>query len=123
MYRQFAQTYQKVALESAPPDQLLDQLYNRLLRDLDEVAEAITQLDIPRRTKVVDHALRILEALRLYLDHAAAPELCARLDSMYEYVVHQVYQACFTQSITPLAEAKKRITELQETFRQAASIR
>jgi flagellar secretion chaperone FliS len=123
MYRQFAQTYQKVALESAPPDQILDQLYNRLLLDLAGVSEAITQRDIPRRTKVVDHALRILEALRLCLDHPAAPELCARLDSLYEYIVHQLHQACLTQSIAPLAEAAKRITELQETFRQAASLR
>jgi flagellar secretion chaperone FliS len=123
MYRQFAQQYQKVAVESAPPDQILDQLYNRLLLDLGEVSEAISQRDILRRAKAADHALRIVEALRICLDHAVAPELCARLDSMYEYVIHQLHQACFTQSPKPLVEAERRIVELQDTFRQAASLR
>jgi flagellar biosynthetic protein FliS len=121
MYKQFAQTYQKIALESAPPPLVLNMLFERLYQDIDGLASAIEEKDYQLRAKMLDHACRIIEAFRISLDHSLAPELCARLDGLYEYVSHQLQSACLTQKKEPLQHAKKSVKMIQEAFQQAGN--
>ena len=47
--RAAAIAYKKVFLDSAPPTRVLDELYGRLLLDLEQAKEGIIRKDIPAR--------------------------------------------------------------------------
>lgn len=123
MYKQFASAYQRVALESAPPSAILDELYSRLLRDLDELGHAIEAHDLRGRAKATDHAILIVEALWGSLDHGSAPALCAELERLYDYVLFCINQASFHERGQPLEEAARVVRSLQGSFREAAEAR
>ncbi len=121
MYARAARAYKQVDLESAPKPQILDRLYTRLLRDLDEGSAAIAARDVKARAAAFDHALRIVTELKAALDHDIAPELCGNLSALYSYVEDQVGAAAVQMSQEPVELAVAVIVNLQSAFREAAS--
>jgi flagellar biosynthetic protein FliS len=123
MYKQFAAKYQRVALESAPPPQLLDEMYTRLERDLRDVSHCIEARDRKGRAKAADHSILLIEALWGSLDHNAAPALCAELERLYEFVLFCINQASFLERTAPIDDALRVLRSLQDSFRDAAEAR
>ncbi len=114
-----ANAYRRVDLESAPKDQILDRLFDRFLADLDVARAAIAARDIKGKSEAIDHALRIVGELTAALDHAAAPELCANLVALYDFVSGRLMDANLTVRATPLDEATRVMTEIAGAFRGA----
>ncbi|HEX7700406.1 MAG TPA: flagellar protein FliS, partial [Kofleriaceae bacterium] len=57
--RSAANAYRRVDLESAPKYQIVDRLYERFARDVEEARNAIHAKDISGKAKALDHALCI----------------------------------------------------------------
>ena len=55
--RSAANAYRRVDLESAPKYQIVDRLYERFARDVEEARNAIDAKDINAKAKALDHAL------------------------------------------------------------------
>jgi flagellar protein FliS len=113
-----ANAYKRVDLESAPKSQILDRLFERFQRDLDEARRAIAGKDIKAKAAAIDHALQIVIELRAALDHAAAPELCANLAALYEFVMERLTRASVSLQVQPLDEAGGVMSEIGAAFRQ-----
>jgi flagellar protein FliS len=113
-----ANAYKRVDLESAPKSQILDRLFERFQRDLDDARRAITGKDIKTKAAALDHALQIVAELRAALDHAAAPELCANLAALYEFVMERITRASLSMQVAPLDEAGGVMAEIGAAFRQ-----
>lgn len=111
-----ANAYRRVDLESAPKEQILDRLLARCLADLAEAREAIEARDVKRKSSALDHAMQIVGELAASLDHAAAPELCANLDALYEFVMQQLMEANLAMQTARLAPATRVMTELASAF-------
>jgi flagellar protein FliS len=121
MYARAARSYQNVYLESASPAKLLDMLYERLLRDIREAAAAITVKNVAAKGEAISHALAIVGELAAALDHKLAPELCARLFGLYDFVTSRLTRANLYNDAKALAECEPIITTLRESFREAAA--
>jgi flagellar protein FliS len=119
MLARAANAYRKVDLESAPRTQIVERLFDRFLLDVDNARAAIETRDVPRKAAMIDHAIQIVTELTASLDHAAAPELCANLKALYDYVTEQLTAASLTLTTAPLAQCNRVMTELAEAFRHA----
>jgi flagellar protein FliS len=119
MLARAANAYRKVDLESAPRTQIVDRLFERFLADVANAHAAITARDVPQKAVMIDHAIQIVTELAASLDHKAAPELCANLKALYDFVTLQLTTASLTLTTAPLADCVRVMTELAEAFRSA----
>jgi flagellar secretion chaperone FliS len=117
--RSAASAYRRVDLESAPNYQIVDRLYERFARDLERARAAILAKDIHTKAKELDHALCIVVQLKVALDHSAAPEMCANLEALYDFVMARISEANMTLQVKPLDQAAKIMAELASAFLQA----
>lgn len=120
MYSRSAVTaYRRVDLESAPSYQIVDRLYERFARDMERARAAIVVKDIHTKARELDHALRIVLQLKVALDHTAAPEFCANLEALYDFVMARIGEANMTLQVKPLDQAAKIMADLASAFLQA----
>jgi flagellar protein FliS len=119
MHARAANAYRKVDLDSAPRSQIVDRLFERFAKDTDAARSAIAVRDIVGKAAALDHAMQIVTELAASLDHAAAPELCANLASLYDYVNQQLIEANVKLTTEPLDRANRVMSELGEAFKAA----
>jgi flagellar protein FliS len=119
MHARAANAYRRVDLESAPKTQILERLFDRCVKDIADAREAIAAKDIHKKAAALDHALRIVVELKASLDVASAPELCANLAALYDFVAERLSQANASLEASPLDQATRIITELAAAFRGA----
>ncbi len=121
MYTRAASTYRKVFLESAPPTRILDELYGRLLRDIEEASAAIQKRDLIGKGRALNHARAIVDELMAALDHDAAPDLCSNLSRLYMYAYDRMTDANVRVDAGPLEQVARIITILREAFQAAVA--
>jgi flagellar protein FliS len=119
MHARAANAYRRVDLESAPKTQILERLFDRCVSDIASARAAIESKDIHKKAAAIDHALQIVVELKASLDVAAAPELCANLAALYDFVTLRLSEANSTLAIPPLDQATRIMTELSAAFRDA----
>ena len=119
MLSRAANAYRRVDLESAPKTQILERLFDRFLIDVGNAREAIEGKDIKRKAVALDHALQIIVELKASLDFNAAPELCANLAALYDFVTDQLVSASLALATRPLDQATRVMTEIGDAFRAA----
>lgn len=112
-----ANAYKRGDLESAPKHVVLERLFDRFARDLVQAREAIVAKDIQKKANLLDHALRIVGELSAALDHAAAPDLCANLAALYQYVIDRLGEANTKLTVEPLDDAAKLMAEVGDAFK------
>ena len=118
MLARAASVYRRVDLESAPKTQILERLFDRFLVDLAGARTAIAARDIPGKAAAIDHALQIVVELKASLDAAAAPELCANLAALYDFVTDRLSDANTSLTTPPLDQCQRIMTEIGDAFRQ-----
>jgi flagellar protein FliS len=114
-----ASAYKRVDLESAPKHQILDRLFDRFAADVSAARAAIQARDVKAKALEIDHAIQLVTELRASLDHASAPELCANLDALYEFVISRLVDANLRIESQPLEQASRIMAELGDAFRRA----
>jgi flagellar protein FliS len=117
MLARAANAYRRADLESATKTQIVDKLFARFLADLDAARTAIEAKDVKKKAAALDHALQIAIELKASLDFAAAPELCANLTALYDFVIERVVTASLTFAAAPLDPATRVMSEIGEAFR------
>ena len=114
-----ANAYRRVDLESAPKYQIVDRLYERFARDVEEARIALLAKDIKTKARTLDHALCIAVELKAALDFEAAPALCANLEALYDFVIKRISEANSSLQVRPLDQAAKIMAELALAFHEA----
>lgn len=114
-----ANAYRRVDLESAPKTQIVERLFDRCVRDIADARAAIERRDIQSKATALDHAMQIVGELKASLDVAAAPELCANLAALYDFVAQRLIDANATLATPPLDQATRVMRELGDAFRTA----
>src|ERR1043165_8743525 len=104
-----ANAYRRVDLESAPKTQIVERLFARCVRDIADARAAIERRDIHGKATALDHAMQIVGELKASLDVAAAPELCANLAALYDFVAQRLIDANASLATPPLDQATREI--------------
>ena len=85
--------YRSARVQTASPVGILVQLYDGAIRFLREAAAHMDESDIANKGVKLSKAHRIVTELQATLDKEKAPELCDQLDSLYDFVLHQITEA------------------------------
>jgi flagellar protein FliS len=121
MYNRAANRYRTVSLHSATPQQMLTEVFHRLMKTLGDAEHAISARDVIGKSKAVNHALDLVNALAVSLDHDSAPELCQNLERLYLYVQDRLLAASAELSVVPLKQAESVLVNLRDAFAEAAA--
>jgi flagellar protein FliS len=114
-----ANAYRRADLESAPKTVIVERLFERFATDVAAAKTAIAAKDIHGKAAAIDHALRIVVELKGSLDHAAAPEMCANLEALYNFVSARLSEANAKLVTGPLDQAARVMADLGQAFREA----
>src|ERR1700733_5469923 len=112
-----ARAYKRVDLESAPKTQIVERLYDRFAQDVEATRAALAKKDIAAKAKALNHASQIVMQLKMALDHRVAPEMCANLESLYNYVTAQLNECNAKLSTKPLDNAARVMAGLGDAFK------
>ena len=116
-----ANAYKTVDLESAPKSQIVVRLFDRFMRDVDDAKAALAAKNIHEKARTIDHATCIVVELKAALDHSQAPELCANLEALYDFVLVRLAESNLSLAPGPLDQAVRVMKDLAEAFREAAT--
>ncbi len=116
-----ANRYRTISLQSASPQQVLGEVFHRLTADINEAKRTILARDIAAKSRVIAHALDLVDALDASLEHETAPEMCANLSRLYDYVRSRLLDASARLDIAPLGDAERVVGQLSEAFREAVA--
>jgi len=111
--------YQRVEAQTTSQGQILLRLYDGAIRFTHQAEQAIEAGDPAEKGKYLGKAMAIIDELITALDHDAAPELCANLEALYLYFIHQLTVANTTMDAAPCREVIAHLTSLRETWEQA----
>jgi len=119
MYQSRANAYKKVGVQSASPERILDEVFQRIRVDCQRALTAMDGGDVPERCKQISHAIKLVDALETSLDSTLAPELCANLVNLYGYVRSRLVDANTTGDPAGVSEAMELIGEVHTSFQAA----
>jgi len=109
-----AQRYRQVGVETASPGLVLLALYDGAIRFGREAAQATRRGEVARKGERIARVMAIVGELQSTLDHDKAPDLCAKLDRLYEYAQDRLELANRTLD----AGAVEEVVRLLETLRE-----
>jgi len=115
-----AQQYTNTAVETGSPVRLVAMLYQGAIRFVNEAEEAIRARDTERKADRINRAIRIVQELGNALESDAAPELCERLSTLYEYLEYELLQASTFNDPHHLDHCRRVLTRLSDAWEQLA---
>jgi len=114
MFINIQQSYREAAARGASPVDLVVRLYEQIIEDLRQVAIAIEQNDIERRSNRIKHAILVVGHLQSSLDFAKGGKVAKDLDNFYNAVRQSLVWVQFhpsqrgvTQLITDLLAVRE----------------
>lgn len=119
MYQSRANAYKTVGVQSASPQRILDEVFQRIRVDCQRALSAIEQADIKARCEQIGHAIKLVDALEASLDREMAPELCANLVGLYGYVRSRLVDANVSGDAAAITEAMELVGEVHGSFQSA----
>jgi flagellar secretion chaperone FliS len=120
-------TYRENDVRGASAVRLVVLLYDQLIQDLTQAAQAIEQNDIELRTKRMNHAILVIGHLQSALDAANGGKVAQDLDHYYNLVRKNLVQAQFfpskegiTHQITDLLAVREAWIEVERAENPSA---
>lgn len=113
--------YQRTAILSASPAQLLTMLYDRLLLDLHRAEQAQLEERWAEASVQLLHAQDIVSELQRTLD-VAAWDGAGRLMAIYDYVYQALVRANISRDVAFTRECAARLEPLRQAWHDAAAM-
>jgi flagellar protein FliS len=112
--------YRGVAVESASPKRLLDEMFVRIEKECALAAAHIDSGDIAGRGNAVNKAVELLDVLAAGIDHDAIPELAPNLVALYGFARARLVHAHVNTEAHALFEALSIVESIHGAFSEAA---
>lgn len=113
--------YRSTRTTTVSPLQVLLQLYDGALKYLQAGADAMDAGNPAARGVALSKAHAIVSELQATLDDSQAPELCAQLHSLYDFVLEQITAANLRRETKPIDDAVKVLVELRSAWSELAA--
>lgn len=112
--------YRTTKLAGQSPLASLIAVYEGAIRFLRSAIACDAKKDIAGRGMALSRAHAIVTELRAGLDHAAAPEIAARLDGLYDFVQHRITVATVQGAASEVVPAIDVLERLLSGWREIA---
>lgn len=110
--------YRKTSVETASPEKLLLMLYSGAINFLGQALVAMEARDFEKVNDMLKKTQAVIEELMVSLNMDY--EISQRLWALYDYFLRRLVEANVKKDREPIDEVLRMITELQETWSQAA---
>jgi flagellar protein FliS len=111
-----ALAYARTQRETASKERLLVLLLEAAQRHLRLAATALEERREADAVASLTRAIDIVAELHGTLDTARAPELCATLGELYQFISAKLLEACSTKQVAPVREADRALAPIVEGF-------
>lgn len=112
----YVDQYQKTAVTSASPLQLVIMLYDGALRFIDEAERALQSKDRYVRNEKIQKAQRIVAELTASLDTQRGGEIATNLTALYNFVYGQLVESNLNETPDGLRAARQVLSELRTSW-------
>jgi flagellar protein FliS len=106
---------------NAEPVELTRMIYRQAIASVREAREHPAQRQIRERAEAINRAYSAIAELLVSLRPEAAPELSARLQSLYSYMLRRLLDGNMQQVDPPLAEVLGLLVTLEEAWSGVAA--
>jgi flagellar secretion chaperone FliS len=120
--------YRETDVRGATAVRLVVLLYEQMIQDLRQAAQAIEQNDIELRTNHINHAILVIAYLQSGLDFATGGKVAQDLNDFYDLLRQNLVQVQFFpsqagigQQITDLLELRGAWTEVEQAEKSAVA--
>ena len=109
----YTQTKAQSGVESASATQLITMLLEGALERVAKAQGHMERGELAEQGEVIGKAIEIVASLDSYLDHDKGGEVSKTLESLYDYIVRQLYQANLKNDVSVLEEVASLLTEVR----------
>ena len=113
--------YVAAGVETSSPTRIVVQLYQRAIADLRVAQAALARGDFGEKGEALGHAHAVVTELQATLDGDPAPELAAKLEALYDFVLDRIVRANSACDASLLAPARAVLEELLVAWIEVAS--
>ncbi len=111
--------YRETQVAEASPQEVLLGTFDGILSRIGRAREAMLAKDYAEKGAQLSPVFVAFGELRVALDHQRAPQLCARLDALYDYLGRRLQLASCTLDVGILDEIAKHVRDMRSTWAQA----
>ena len=109
----YTQTKTQSGVESASATQLITMLLDGALERVAKAQGHMERGELPEQGEVLGKVIDIVASLDSYLDHDKGGEVSKTLESLYDYIVRQLYQANLNCDPSILEEVATLLSEIR----------
>ena len=109
----YTQTKAQSGVESASATQLITMLLDGALERVARAQGHMERGEVAEQGEVIGKVIDIVASLDSYLDHDKGGEVSKTLESLYDYIVRQLYQANLKSDVSVLEEVASLLTEVR----------
>ena len=109
----YTQTKAQSWVESASATQLITMLLDGAIERVAKAQGHMGRGELAEQGEVIGKAIDIVASLDSYLDHDKGGEVSKTLESLYDYIVRQLYQANLKNDVSVLEEVASLLTEVR----------
>ena len=109
----YTQTKAQSGVESASATQLITMLLDGALERVAKAQGHMERGELAEQGEVIGKVIDIVASLDSYLDHDKGGEVSKTLESLYDYIVRQLYQANLKNDVSILEEVASLLSEVR----------
>ena len=109
----YTQTKTHSGIESASPARLITMLLDGALERIAQAQGHMERGEIAKQGELIGKVIDIVASLDSYLDHDKGADVSETLESLYEYIVRQLYQANLRSDVSILKEVASLLIEVR----------
>ena len=109
----YTQTKAQSGVESASATQLITMLLDGALERVAKAQGHMERGELAEQGEVIGKVIDIVASLDSYLDHDKGGEVSKTLESLYDYIVRQLYQANLKNDVPVLEEVASLLSEVR----------
>lgn len=109
----YTQTKAQSAVDGATPVQLITMLLEGALERIAKARGYMERGDLAEQGELIGKVIDIVASLDAYLDHEKGGDVSETLESLYDYLVRQLYQANLQSDAAILDEVASLLTEVR----------
>lgn len=114
------QQYQRVntqtSITDADPHRLIQLLINGALERINMAQAQMQAKNVEGKGRLISKAIEIVNGLRGFLDLEKGEDLAQRLDSLYEYMTHTLFEANLKNDPAKLDEVAHLLRQVKEAW-------